>query len=490
MDKRIYKIVEEECESTKRRIFTRIKRLIKDGNQASARRSMKLHFRNRISKTILTGEEIKGEGNTSIEVALVDDSTGNIVDVGPEASAGVEIVLLKGEPDASEGDDWSVEEFDENIVQEMEGKKPLLAGNIALKLQRGIGVLENIKFRHHATKKKPSVFRLGARVVDTFDGDRIKEAKTESFTIKDFRNKYYKKHETPSLSDEVSRLINIRKGGKIDKRLQDIKICTVEDFLIRLLIDPEGLKSIVNLGAKKWDVTVNNARACPSDKRIYCYINFEQKIGIVFNVLGQADAQELLASAYENWGDVKPFDDVNSLQQYFTGLSTYMDPPDSLITDCPGGGHGNTETSVMIGESSSTRSNFSLQSISSTMNSIREAGVEDFGSFGTDDVEAIYDTLMQLSPHSSFNPETMFLDFDDFLHQNDNCDRQLNSPINDSNADEQLAATAVTFVESQVVHISKPPKRWKKLFCVSRLFSIRKKVSVEDNHNRKKQKVR
>lgn len=139
---------------------------------------MKLEFRNGIAPTILTGEEIKGEGGVPIEVVLVDDLAGDVVDAGAEASADIEIVLLKGK---SEGDEFKV-----NIVPEMEGKKPILAGNVALQLQRGIGVVQNIKFRHHASKIKPSKFKLGARVV----GDcRIREAKTEPFTLKDFRAK-------------------------------------------------------------------------------------------------------------------------------------------------------------------------------------------------------------------------------------------------------------------------------------------------------------
>ncbi|KAL2243991.1 UNVERIFIED_CONTAM: Calmodulin-binding protein 60 C, partial [Sesamum indicum] len=466
---------EEEFESTKRRILTRINRIVKDGNQTSER-NMKLEFRNRISEVILTGEEIKGEGDTSIEVVIVDESSGHVVDVGPEASANVGIVLLKGEPDALAGDAWTVQEYNENIVQEIEGKQPLLAGKVLLKLQKGIGFLENIKLRHHASKIRPPVFRLGARVVDTFDESRIKEAKTVSFTVKDFRNKYYKKHETPSLSDEVSRLVNIRKGGKINKRLQDNKIYTVEDFLIRLLIDPEELRSIVNLGPKKWELTVNNARASLSDKRMYCYVNSEQKMGIVFNVLGQASVQELLASAYAHWGNVKPFDDENSLRQYFTGFTTSMDPPDHLNPNYRGGGRENPETSEMIGESSS-RSCFSYQSISSAMNYITETEGGDFGSFSTNDVEIIHDIPLQRSPDWTFNPDTMFQDFDEFLHQKDSFDWQVNCPVNEPNAEEQIAETAVAFADT---YISNPPNRWRKLFCVSRWFSIRKRVSMAE----------
>lgn len=42
------------------------------------------------------------------------------------------------------------------------------------------------------------------------------------------------------------------------------------------------------MGPKKWEKTIKNARACSSETRMYCYMNVEQKKGVVFNVLGQA----------------------------------------------------------------------------------------------------------------------------------------------------------------------------------------------------------
>ncbi|KAG8379005.1 hypothetical protein BUALT_Bualt07G0043300 [Buddleja alternifolia] len=255
--------------------------LIKHGHlTTSARTSMKLVFRNGISRTILTGEEIKGENNAPIEVALVDDSTGNIVDVGRESSLIVEIVLVNGEFDASEGDDWTVEG---NIVPEMEGKKPLLPGNICVKLQRGVGVVDNIKLSHHMSRLKPRMFRLGARAFHTFDCARVKEGKTNPFTVKDYRNKYKRKHANPSPSDEVWRLVNIGKEGAIHKRLKSQNIFTVQDFLIRLRNNHEELKSaIVQLSGKKWEDLVSNAKACTG---MYCYINRQKNTGVVFNII-------------------------------------------------------------------------------------------------------------------------------------------------------------------------------------------------------------
>ncbi|KAL2465294.1 calmodulin-binding protein 60 A [Abeliophyllum distichum] len=353
----------------------------------------KLEFRNKISETILTGEEIKGEGHTCLEVALTDNDTGHVVDTGPQSSASVEIVVLKREFDACEGDT----EFDNNIVGEVEGKHALLAGNVRVNLHRGIGVLQTIKFKHNTTKLNPPVFRLGARVIDSFEGTRVKEAKTEIFTVKDFRSKYYRKHDIPSLSDEVWRLQNIRKGGKVEERLRDAKVSTVEDFLIQLLKDPQELKRNVNLGDKKWEATVNHARTCSFEERMYCHINFQQKTGIVFDLLGKgialfkngqyapinmysendkAQIDELLSSAFEHWKDIIPLQNKIELQR-FTSFVTSGDPQDSFqpeytdLHDKPGPSEmigGKQLSSSLLGRGEPTVKEFNMDVVENVHN--------------------------------------------------------------------------------------------------------------------------
>ncbi|KAL1541528.1 calmodulin-binding protein 60 C-like isoform X1 [Salvia divinorum] len=338
---RIFCKVEEEIESAKRSIYRRFKSYFKHGDQTSSQSNMKLELRKRIARNILTGEEIKGEGDVPIEVALVDDVTGDVVVDEPKASAKVEFFLLKAKSDASEADDCTAEEFNASIVPQVAGKMPILAGNAFLQLQRGVAVAKNIWIRHHASEIKSPNFKLGARVVGA--SARIKEAKTDAFTLKNYRIKYNEKHANPSLSDKVWRLDCIWRRGEIDKRLQENNICTVEDFLIQHLINPQSLKRIVNSPKKNWQKIVSNARACLSCERVYCYIDPEKKTGIIFNILGdmlrlipdqtsvlqsekeKADADKLLASAFQNWGQVKAFDDQNSLQQHLAGLSPYID---------------------------------------------------------------------------------------------------------------------------------------------------------------------
>ncbi|KAL2465293.1 calmodulin-binding protein 60 A [Abeliophyllum distichum] len=325
----VEKKVKQELKRAEIRATNRILSLFGKQNQTYVG---KLEFRNKISETILTGEEIEGEGHTCLEVALIDNNTGHVVDTGPQSSASVEIVVLKGEFGACEGDT----EFDNNIVGEVEGKNALLVGNVRLNLHRGIGT-------------------------------RVKEAKTEIFTVKDFRN--YRKHDVPSLSDEVWRLQNIRKGGKVEERLRDAKVCTVEDFLIKLLKDPQELKKNVNLGDKKWEATVNHARTCSFEERMYCHINFQQKTGI-------AQIDELLSSAFEHWKDIIPLQNKIELQR-FTSFVTSGDPQDSFqpeytdLHDKPGPSEmigGKQLSSSLLGRGEPTVKEFNMDVVENVHN--------------------------------------------------------------------------------------------------------------------------
>ncbi|KAL2482556.1 calmodulin-binding protein 60 A [Forsythia ovata] len=311
----VRKRMKKELKRAEIRATNRMLRLFGKQNQTYVG---KLEFRNKISETILTGEEIKGEGHTCLEVALTDNNTGHVVDTGPQSSASVEIVVLKGEFDACEGDT----EFDNNIVGEVEGKKCSSC------------------------------------------------------------RKYYRKHDIPSLSDEVWRLQNIRKGGKVEERLQDAKVCTVEDFLIQLLKDPQELKRNVNLGDKKWEATVNHARTCSFEERMYCYINFQQKSGI-------AHIDELLSSAFEHWKDVVPLQNKIELQR-FTSFVTSGDPQDSFQPE-----HTNLHDKPWPSEMTGGKQ------LSSSLRGRGEPSVKEFS---MDDVENVHN-------HPSFvpNPHTSFV---------------------------------------------------------------------------------
>ena len=118
---------------------------------------------------------------------MIDAITGQTVISGPESSAKVEIVVLEGDFDGDENDNWTVEEFKNNIVREREGKKPLLTGDAFVNLKEGTGFVSEISFTDNSSWTRSRRFRLGARVVDKIDGTSIREAKTESFIVRDHR---------------------------------------------------------------------------------------------------------------------------------------------------------------------------------------------------------------------------------------------------------------------------------------------------------------
>ncbi|KHG14637.1 hypothetical protein F383_07493 [Gossypium arboreum] len=334
----IRRVVKEEVELALRKHLNNMKRNGGKEVNSSESRSLQLQFLNNLSLPVFTGARIEAEDCSTIKVAIVDALTGQIVTSGPESSAKVEVVVLEGDFDGDEEDNWAVEEFNNNIVKEREGKKPLLTGDSFLTLTEGIGLVGEISFTDNSSWTRCRRFRLGARVVDGSGGTRVREAKTESFIVRDHRGELYKKHHPPSLSDEVWRLEKIGKDGAFHKRLSRENINTVKDFLTMLCINPPRLRHILGTGmsAKMWEITVEHARTCVLDKRrhVYCPPGSQQKSGVIFNVVGQLtgllsecqylttdklsetekiEAQNLVISAFEHWAEVISFDDEASL---------------------------------------------------------------------------------------------------------------------------------------------------------------------------------
>ncbi|KAJ4961212.1 hypothetical protein NE237_021122 [Protea cynaroides] len=337
MEPLVRKIVKEELEVALRKHLTSMKQQV----HSSASRSLELQFTNKLSLPVFTGTKLEAEECSAIRLALVDAVSDQVVNSGPESLAKVEIVVLEGDFGGDELENWTMEEFSNNIVREREGKRPLLTGNAFLNLSEGIGVVGDLVFTDNSSWTRSRKFRLGARVVDcNCDGIRVKEARTETFMVKDHRGELYKKHYPPSLIDEVWRLEKIGKDGAFHKRLRSENINTVKDFLTLLCIDTPKLRNILGTGmsAKMWDAIVDHAWTCTLDNRMYVYYppNAEKRMGVVFNIVGQAlgllaeekyipidelsDTEKaaihrLVQVAYEHW-EVVSLKDVAVMRNY------------------------------------------------------------------------------------------------------------------------------------------------------------------------------
>lgn len=250
-------------------------------------RNLRLNFANKLNLPIFTGSRVEGEQSCPIQLVLLDTSTGQSITTGPESSQKVEIVVLEGDFGHDDDEDWTAEEFDNHVVREREGKRPLLAGNLPISLKDGVGTLGELTFTDNSSWIRSRKFRLGARVAGgNYNGTRIREAKTEGFTVKDHRGELYKKHYPPVLDDEVWRLDKVGKDGAFHKRLRDEQINTVRDFLRLFVTDSPRLRQILGNGmsAKMWEGTVEHAKTCILNNKYYVY-DSPHNISLVFNVI-------------------------------------------------------------------------------------------------------------------------------------------------------------------------------------------------------------
>lgn len=296
-------------------------------------RNLQLHFRSRLSLPLFTGGKVEGEQGASIHFVLIDANTGHIVTSGPESSAKLDIVVLEGDFNNEDNNNWLQEDFESHIVREREGKRPLLTGELQVMLKDGVGTLGDLTFTDNSSWIRSRKFRLGLKVASgSCEGIRIREAKTEAFTVKDHRGELYKKHYPPALTDEVWRLEKIGKDGSFHRRLNKAGVYTVEDFLRLVVRDSQLLRNILGSGMsnKMWDILVEHAKTCVLSGILYIYYPDDVKnVGVVFNHIyelsglianGQYYAADslsedqkvhvdaLVKKAYDNWMHVVEYD--------------------------------------------------------------------------------------------------------------------------------------------------------------------------------------
>uniref|UniRef100_A0A1D1XPF5 Alanine--tRNA ligase n=1 Tax=Anthurium amnicola TaxID=1678845 RepID=A0A1D1XPF5_9ARAE len=296
-------------------------------------RNLQLHFRSRLSLPIFTGGKVEGEQGAAIHVVLLDANTDLAVTTGPETYAKLDVVVLEGDFSGEDDDDWTEEDFESHIVKEREGKGPILTGDLQVSLKEGVGTLGDLTFTDNSSWIRSRKFRLGLKIASGFcEGIRIREAKTEAFTVKDHRGELYKKHYPPALKDEVWRLEKIGKDGSFHKRLNEAEIYTVQDFLRLVVRDSQKLRNILGSGMsnKMWESLVEHAKTCVLSGKLYVYYSDDSRtIGVIFNNIyefygliasGQYYSAEslpdnqkvfvdmLVNKAYDNWMHVVEYD--------------------------------------------------------------------------------------------------------------------------------------------------------------------------------------
>lgn len=150
---------------------------------------MQLHFANRLPSHIYTGTRIEAEDTSPIKILLKDASTQNTVHSGPLSSIKVEILALNGDFGSDDSEDWTEKQFNDGVVRERDGKRPLVTGELTIQLREGVGYVGDVSFTDNSSWIRSRRFRLGARVLQkNSSGEvRIREARSAPFVVKDHR---------------------------------------------------------------------------------------------------------------------------------------------------------------------------------------------------------------------------------------------------------------------------------------------------------------
>ncbi|KAH1201322.1 Calmodulin-binding protein 60 B [Glycine max] len=272
-------------------------------------RSLQLKFRSRLSLPLFTGGKVEGEQGAPIHVVLIDANSGSIVTSGPESCVKLDVVVLEGDFNNEDDEDWTQEDFESHVVKEREGKRPLLTGDLQVTLKEGVGTLGELTFTDNSSWIRSRKFRLGLKVASV-----------------------YKKHYPPALTDEVWRLEKIGKDGSFHKKLNSAGIVTVEDFLRLVVKDQQRLRNILGSGMsnKMWEALLDHAKTCVLSGKLYVYYPEDARnVGVIFNNIYElrglisgdqfysadslTDSQKvyvdsLVKKAYENWDQVVDYD--------------------------------------------------------------------------------------------------------------------------------------------------------------------------------------
>ncbi|CAK9139889.1 unnamed protein product [Ilex paraguariensis] len=318
--------------------------------ESSGVRALQLHFTDKLPSILFTGSRIVSGDGEPVKIVILDACSQNTITSGPLSSIKIQLVVLDGDFDSDDQEDWTEKAFNAKIVKERQGKRPLVTGDLLITLRDGVGYIGDISFTDNSSWIRSRRFRLGAKVQNICTEIRIREAVSEAFVVKDHRGESYKKHHPPSLGDDVWRLEKIAKDGAFHKRLALHKIYTVKELLRLHITDPSLLRNILGGGVsdKTWTTIIGHAADCiVDDDKLYMYRAAERVVLVfnsIFKVVGATfDSQNYQSldklnniqkrlvedwkrHAYKNLNDLVPIDDPSVVGCPTLVLSPQADP--------------------------------------------------------------------------------------------------------------------------------------------------------------------
>uniref|UniRef100_A0A0E0FD29 Uncharacterized protein n=1 Tax=Oryza meridionalis TaxID=40149 RepID=A0A0E0FD29_9ORYZ len=242
--------IPEEVTKALTSFLIRAPRTLSDQNQPPR---YKLRFSNGLSNEVFTKKGICDVNGESLKISVH-------VNNPQEAcshrllSAKIRVVVLDGDFNKNDQGCWTSEEFRNHIVRPRDKVGAVLTGELELSLKNGEAYI------HDATFVDNSKFmRSGS-----------------------------KKHEIPSLDDDVWRLKKISKDGVFHDALKQSGISNVKEFLRLYYTDEPALRKIlIKATDKVWTTIIEHAKKCDPGRELYSFLPENRNVVLFFNSIHQ-----------------------------------------------------------------------------------------------------------------------------------------------------------------------------------------------------------
>nr|GMD09390.1 calmodulin-binding protein 60 D-like isoform X2 [Ipomoea batatas] len=146
-----------------------------------------LHINDKFPTTIFTFSKIESEGSKPVEIVLYDAYSKRRITSGPMSSVKINLVVVDGDFSPDDQEDWTEQEFNNKVVHERDGKRPLLTGDLVIQLKNGMGHIGDINFTDNSSWIRSRKFRLGVKIISNSGEQRVREGISKAFTVKDHR---------------------------------------------------------------------------------------------------------------------------------------------------------------------------------------------------------------------------------------------------------------------------------------------------------------
>ncbi|KAK7284416.1 hypothetical protein RJT34_19162 [Clitoria ternatea] len=287
---------------------------------------------------IFTKTPIKAEGGP-LQVELRDAVSQQRIAREEYSTIKVKIWVLDGDFGCDGKEDWTAEEFIAQTLKPRVEKGPLLnRDTVTVVLKDGVGFIDQniVCINDISSWTRSGKFRLGVQLLPPNSiGEHVREGVSEPFKVKDNRGKEYEKHYPPSLNDEVWRLENIGRKGKLHEQLKELGITTVQKLLQKNTTDQASLKNIGTTGKTPWDKIIEHAKKCNVENgERYNYHALEYSMSLVFNCI-----YEVVEVSFGGQNS-RPLQSLNSEEKHLVETVkqlAYKNLDDLVLIDIRGG---------------------------------------------------------------------------------------------------------------------------------------------------------